>query len=188
MAFGRVSVGKLMVAIGLIAINAGAFRALSVRNLEVAIGMVLMVLALQVGLWFAIRRPTRSRGFWIGFVAVGVVGPLTFLWTIVATTPGPFRLPALYLEYSINLMLLPAQRHLRPFRDNLFVNGASFGLISFLAQMPLALVGGLLGSAIRPSLRLLGPRSSVDDPGSRLVKDKSSDGSVSNSTLRRAWV
>ena len=57
----RTSIGLLMTFVAVVGVNIGALRALAIANLEAAVATVLILLSLQLGLWFGLRGPVRYR-------------------------------------------------------------------------------------------------------------------------------
>jgi hypothetical protein len=74
----RLSLFKMMAAVGVIAINLAAARAAYLANELLLVGLVPAAVALQFGLFVLLRSRGRVRAFWAGFLAFGSVAMLFF--------------------------------------------------------------------------------------------------------------
>jgi hypothetical protein len=165
----RFSVAKLMVAIGIIALDLAAGRFLLDYDAVLLVGVLPAGLALQLGLFRLIRSRGRLRAFWAGFVIAGALAALSFAWGIIfagsigirydwttgkietVSTPGSLggdRVQALWSAYGAF-----AERCLErlPYASDLvgrdWPDPASqllVALVDFLPQLFMALAGGLL--------------------------------------------
>jgi hypothetical protein len=86
----RFSIGKLMVVVGLIALNLSAGRVLFAIEPWLLIGVALAGLALQWAAFRLIGSRGRARAFWAGFLAAGVLAA----WSLVA---------AMFFRTSLNV-------------------------------------------------------------------------------------
>jgi hypothetical protein len=77
----RISVGRLMAVVGIVALNLAAARGLAACDEMLAVGVMPIALVLQVALFRLIRTPEgRRRAFWIGFITAGFLMMLSFVW------------------------------------------------------------------------------------------------------------
>src|SRR5947209_18664618 len=67
----RFSIGRLMIVVGLIALNLSAVRAFVSIEPWLLIGVAPAGLALQLAAFRLIRSRGRARAFWAGFLAAG---------------------------------------------------------------------------------------------------------------------
>jgi hypothetical protein len=74
----RLSIFKMMAAVGLIAVNLAAIRAAYLTNELLLIGIAPAAIALQFGLFVLLRSRGSVRAFWAGFLAFGSVAMLFF--------------------------------------------------------------------------------------------------------------
>ena len=79
MKIGRVSVGGLMAAVGLAALNLAASRRLAESDERLALGVMPAALGLQLALYRLVRTRGRGRAFWAGFLAAGLPATLSFV-------------------------------------------------------------------------------------------------------------
>ena len=63
------TIGRLMLAILVIAFNAGLIRSFSQGMFS---GVILLFFAMQVGLFLGLRSHGRARRFWVGFEGAGI--------------------------------------------------------------------------------------------------------------------
>lgn len=77
-----ITLARLMVIVGIIAVEIAGFRAVLHRSAELALGLAVTGFACQFGLFCAGRCSGRARAFWAGFVAIGLVMMATFAWGI----------------------------------------------------------------------------------------------------------
>jgi hypothetical protein len=178
----RFSIGKMMVLVGLIALNLGASRMLCSAEPSLLAGFIPAGLALQFGAYRLIRSRTRARAFWAGFLAAGLLAGSTLAWTMIFRTsvniglngvtgqsvkiiipgfPSADRLWSVWERY-FDLATSPMERV--PFTAGVLEReDASTAIliatIVFLPQLLLALTGGLLAVLLA---RLVGLR-----PGDR---------------------
>ncbi len=79
----RVSIGKLMVLVGLIAVNLTAIRLLCSAEPSLLTGFIPAGLVLQFGAFRLIRSRTRARVFWAGFVTAGLLAGSSLAWAMI---------------------------------------------------------------------------------------------------------
>ena len=153
----RFTIGRLLWVVALVGVDLGACRALAVRNfvsnLETAIVLAPIIVALQLASWRAIRGPARSRPLWLGFATLGSICPLTFLlWRFsperAARIPRVVYMIMRYLEVSSEWLCDRIESVLRPYDDLSWVDVVSLAVTVFLPQLLVAGAGGLLGHAV----------------------------------------
>ena len=66
----RFTIGHLMLAILVIAVNAGLIRAFFLQGMFS--GVILLFFAMQVGLFLLLHSKGRARCFWVGFGGAGI--------------------------------------------------------------------------------------------------------------------
>jgi CDP-diglyceride synthetase len=163
------SIAKMIVFVVIVAINFAAARALFAFNPEMLIGIALMGLLLQFGLFRLVVGPRRGRLFWIGFILCGLTAMVSLVWAMffpeafgirggaLIRTPGsPLHTVCYgYAKFVSERIIAPVLYDPRinpgPNRDSV-VGGASIvairAVVWFLPQLFIALVGGLLTSLI----------------------------------------
>ncbi len=167
----RVSIGKLMVVVVLIALNLAAGRAVYSFGPWLLAGFVPTVLVLQFGVFRLIRNRGRARVFWAGFVAGGVLAVGSLAWSflfrtsvniginvttgqkITITTPG---FPAadrvwsawvVYLTFVENCVeSLPMAEDILGREDS--ATAIAFAVVVVLPQLLIAVSGGLLALVV----------------------------------------
>lgn len=75
----RFSVSRLMVLVGIIALNLAAARGLAASSEDLMVGVIPTVLVLQVALFCLIRTRGRRRAFWVGFLMAGLLAVLSLV-------------------------------------------------------------------------------------------------------------
>jgi CDP-diglyceride synthetase len=177
------SIVKLMVIVGVVALDFAAARILLAYNQEMLIGIALGGLVLQVGFFRLIRSRGRGRAFWVGFIVCGLMAMTTLVWAMrfpevfgirggaLIRTPGsPLHTVWYgYAKFVSERIIAPVLYNPRinpgPNRDSV-VGGASIvairSIVWFLPQILIAIVGGLLTSLI--GRRLGKSRSSRPHP------------------------
>jgi hypothetical protein len=156
----RFSIAKLMVIVGIVALNIAATQFWSPSSEpSLFTGRFLTSIALQVGLLCLIRsHRTRFLPFWSGFEAFGLAAAITSVY-IDFLSPADsqlFNLMDLYLfsTYNIfnNMFVSINYPYFRSsltnslLPDNSFMSNFMFEAISFLPQLFIALIGGFLTS------------------------------------------
>ncbi len=181
MAVVRVSIFRMMVWVAVVGANLGVWRALG--NAELVLLNALILVALQLGCYRAVRSRGDGRWFWIGFVAFGVSCPMMAVWFgLFHQTAGAHVWAVRMYEAAIDGSVQWHRSWLRTYQDNALVMGASFAVAAFLPQGVVALVGGFLGYfQLRPCWRLLRMRRTSDRPSS-LVRASSAQGAQSHGT------
>ena len=88
----RSAVARLMAWVAVVAANLAAARALPEdENRALLAGVAPMGLALQAGLFLAIRRRGRLRAFWLGFVACALGSLATFAFATIRVPQVKYR-------------------------------------------------------------------------------------------------
>ena len=182
MSLPRVSIVKLMLIVGIAALNLAAVRILFLYNSEMLIGVAPIGLALQFGIFRLMRSRGRGRAFWVGFVVCGLTAMMAFVWVVrspgvilVSSTGGYYKEyePPMYSalcecrDVATERVLYPILNglHVDPLahRDSTLLRASFMGVNAvswFLPQLFIALAGGLL---TRPIGGRLG-KSLVRDP------------------------
>jgi hypothetical protein len=151
----RFSIAKLMVIVGILALNIAAARAFIDWEWT---GLFLIGFALQVGLLCLIRSRIGFRPFWWGFETFGLASVITPIFiTLVSQTAGSefLRLMNMYVEFAFSLVsrlctliknpVSQARLTLFLLQDmQLIILEIAF----FLPQLLTAVVGGLIASLI----------------------------------------
>lgn len=162
----QISIAKLMVAVGVVALNLAFARILVLYNPEMLTGVALIVLALQIGLFRILQN--RGRAFWVGFVLCGLTSMMGLVWALrspgvilVSSTGGYFKEeePPMYgalCEYrdvATERVFYPILNslHIDPMsnRDSKLLQASFMGfnaVVWFLPQIVVAIFGGLLTS------------------------------------------
>ncbi len=166
----RFSIAKLMVIVGVAALNLAAVRFWSPSSEpSLFTGRVLMSIALQVGLFSLIRsRRTGYRTFWWGFVSFGLAAFITSVYIDFFSSDDSELFDAMdqYLFSTFTLLericLLIPDPYLRSrvrtaflMPDNTFTSHFMYDFVSFLPQLLIALSGGVVTSV---TIRLWGKR------------------------------
>ena len=155
-----------MVVVGIAALNLAAVRILFLYNSEMLIGVALIGLALQVGIFRLMRSRGRGRAFWVGFVVCGLTAMMAFVWVVrspgvilVSSTGGYYKEyePPMYSalcecrDVAMERVLYPifVSLHVDPMshRDSKLLQASFMGfnaIVWFLPQLFIAMVGGLL--------------------------------------------
>jgi hypothetical protein len=156
----RFSIAKLMVVVGIVALNLAAVQFWSPSSEpSLFTGRILMAIALQVGLFCLIRsRRTGYRTFWWGFLSFGLAAFLTCVFIDVGPLDSYLFDPMdQYLASTYDLLarvcLFIPDPYVRSsvktaFLDpsNSFTSHFTFDFVSFLPQLFIALSGGVLTS------------------------------------------
>jgi hypothetical protein len=149
----KISIAKLMVIVGIVALNFAAVRVF----IEEGNGFFLIGIALQIGILCLIRCRIEVRPFWWGFEAFGLVAGLTlFLIGLVGEDDSELLRLMNWYFISIfnifeNILVLIKDPQTRG-RLTVFVMEDSQKIILeiayFLPQLLIAVVGGFLTSLI----------------------------------------
>lgn len=140
------------VAIGVLAANAGLVRAFFVQ--EMFSGVILILFALQVGLWRLLRSGGRARRFWQGFEVAGAAS-VVVLFLCEEVFPDSMMnrlLGQYYVENAFDFVF----SYLHPSIDDLVMEHQDGFLVVayFLPELAVAVLGGLLAASFfrpRPS-------------------------------------
>ena len=82
----RFSIGKLMVFVGLIALNLGAGRVLLSSPSPLLAGFIPAGLMFEWGAFRLIRTRLPARAFWAGFLAIGLMASFSLAWAMSCGT------------------------------------------------------------------------------------------------------
>jgi hypothetical protein len=143
------SIGTLLVVIGIVALDLAIGRALLERDDHYLLGLTLSGPVIQLGLIRAITRRGSSRSFWIGFVLSATLAAASFI--LFVERPESDSLPTIaWGEYArfIHLNLVEIYEDgfkIHPVMDPLALALAKFTLLMilfFLPQLLAALSGG----------------------------------------------
>ena len=151
MSLPRFSILKLMVVVGIVAINLASTQLWSPSSdPSLLSGRFLTSIALQVGILCVIRsRRTRISPFWSGFVAFGLAAAITSIYIdFINTESKLFDLMDLYLFHTFKFL---DRTFYYKIRINYPVAGdLAHEVVGFLPHLLIAIVGGCLTSlAIR---------------------------------------
>jgi len=150
----RITLARLMVVVGVIALETAGFRALYQRTEELALGLALTGLASQIGLFCAVRGSGRSRAFWSGFAVIGAVMMATFAWGISVPGSGMYHIWSSYTGYADD-----ALSSLFPYEPRWLPQDVAPSVIWSLPQLLAAMIGGLLAAFVmRQRVRAAGGR------------------------------
>ena len=140
----RITLARLMVVVGLIAVEIAVARSLYLLNVELALGLALMGLASQFGLLRAIRDRGSARAFWSGFVVTSLAAMGAFAWGACFEDSGLFRLWDVYTGLADEV--LAAIPHAPSFYDgggNDLAIGVAAAVAWFLPQFLASIIGGV---------------------------------------------
>jgi multisubunit Na+/H+ antiporter MnhG subunit len=155
----RFSIARLMVVVGVIALNIAAVRALFSYGLEMFAGAALSGIVLQIGLFRFKRNRDGRRAFWAGFVVCGLMAMIVFISAMrfpdilrrtktgtIIRTPGS----SLYLICNDGYANFVTDQI--GFISNSILGDAFYlgirAIVWFLPQLLAAVAGGLLTSLI----------------------------------------
>lgn len=181
----RLSISNLMIAVGIIAVNFAAARALLSIHRAAFVEAVLIGLALQAGLFRLIRSRGHARNFWIGFVACGGLMMAAFVWAMLTpeirrvANPSDRMVYALipgsaawylwhdYFDFAVtNLDHLPGSfLFLGKYSGN--IPTATVAVIAFAPQVSIAMLGGLLTWALGFAMERRHQRKRLAHPAMR---------------------
>ena len=173
----RASIGEAMFLVALACVDLALMRWFVARQSEVVLQGTLIVVAIQVGLWLAIRGPARARWFWVGFLVAASVWPV--LLAVISFDPESSiegSWPFAYLRWSMNLIDEPLNPLLAAYGNNIFVLGLALAVASFIPQAVMASFGGLLSHCVvRPVIRRFAARhwNSIAEPHQRRAAETS---------------
>jgi hypothetical protein len=136
----RFTIARWMVATAVLAANAGLVRAVVVE--EMFHGAILILIALQVGLWCLLRHRGRVRRFWLGFEISGVASVLALFGGEVVPGSALSRLLMWYTNNAYNFVFA----HLPTPVDDAVMEHQDWFLVVvyFLPEFVVAVLGGLL--------------------------------------------
>ena len=177
----RFSIVKLMVVVGVVALNLAATQLWSYSSSpSLLTGRFLTSIALQVGLFRLIQgRRTGSFPFWSGFEACGLAAMLTSVYIDFFSPDDSdlFRMMDSYLFWTFKLIGRVCMLIKNPYYQSKvatallaqgqgFTNDVTYEIVSAFPQLALALIGGLLASL---ATKFRGKRSRAEEtvPGSR---------------------
>jgi hypothetical protein len=170
----RLLIRTVMILVAVVAIEFTAIRAILGKALAFGIGLqalintVPMGLALNFGLLRMFRTRGRARAFWVGFLVCGLIAMMSAAWagltpagSVRSTTGGPntivhgsrmWFLWQSYFDFTVNC-LEALGFDIRSFSPlSLDHPGIGYitivGLIAFIPQLAIALVGGLIARSI----------------------------------------
>jgi hypothetical protein len=183
----RVSIARMMVLVGVVAVDIAATRSLFAYNSEMLIGVALGVIALQIGLFRLIRGQGRARVFWSGFIAAGLMAMMTFVWAMMfpeilglTSTGALVRTPGStlytvwhgYSSFVAEHVIMPLlyDPRINPGIDGDSILGGLFiagirSVVWFLPQLLMAVVGGLLARGIAGRRRKINATAPGPVPG-----------------------
>jgi hypothetical protein len=159
----RFSIAKLMVAVGIVALNLAAVQFWSPSSEpSLFTGRILMAIALQVGLFCLIRSQRIGyRTFWWGFVLFGLAALITSMYIdlISPTHSELFNAMDQYLSFTYDLLARLCTFVPDPYlrsrlstvllvSENTFTCHFVYDIVSFLPQVFVALCGGVLTSLV----------------------------------------
>jgi hypothetical protein len=142
------SIAWLMAVVAMIAIYTSSVRALHAYNADLAQGLALTGLALQIGVFRSIRSRGRVRSFWVGFVASASATMLTFAWGIACPDSALSQMLIFYTKYANRYVNYVT--HVWDFYNRTQVYPVlvvALAVIWSVPQLFLALVVGLLARA-----------------------------------------
>lgn len=140
----RFTIARWMVMVAVLAANAGLVRACVIDEMFHA--AFLMFIALQVGLWCALRSRGGVRRFWLGFEVSGVASVLALFYCEVFPFSPLNHLIMRYTHIAFNLVqfYLPTQV------DDVVMDHQDWFLIVvyFLPEFVAAVLGGLIAARL----------------------------------------
>jgi hypothetical protein len=149
----RTSIARGMAWVAIAAVNLAALRALYAADMELAMGLGFMALAVQFGGFQAIRRRGHCRAFWIGFVLAGLAAMGSFVWCSLSLESPAFLVWSVYTKYA-NRFLNEITGVWSSYNSNQvlnhFVMVMMLSLVWFLPQLIIATIVGLMARSIFP--------------------------------------
>jgi hypothetical protein len=170
----RLLVRTVMIVVAVVAIDFTAIRAIFSKSMAFGIGLQALIttmpigLALNIGLLRICRTRGRTRAFWVGFLVCGTIAMTSSAWaaltpagSVLSTTGAPNKildgsrmwfLWNSYFVFTVNC--LEALRFdIRSFTPrSLDEPGIGYitivGVMAFIPQLAIALVGGLVARSI----------------------------------------
>lgn len=136
----RFTIAQVMVATAVLAANAGLIRAFLVQ--EMFEGAILIIFALQAGLWLYLRSRGRWRRFWLGFEVAGWAFILVLFVDELFPDSALNRMIDAYAWACYNLVQFYFPTSVDDFmmdHQDIFSN-----VIFFLLELVVALLGGVL--------------------------------------------
>ena len=143
----RFTIAQIMVATAVLAVNAGLIRAFLVQ--EMFQGAILIIFALQAGLWLSLRSRGRWRRFWLGFEVTGVAT----IFALFVAEEGPDSALNRLIHGAVRACYDVIQSHFPTWVDDLVIDhqGISSPLIFFLLEIAVAVLGGALAAWLSSS-------------------------------------
>ena len=184
----RLLVRTLMIVVASVAIEFTAIRAIFIRALTFGVGLSALIntaligLALNFGLLRMFRTIGRTRAFWVGFLVCGALAMVSSAWaaltpagSVRSATGGPneilheSRMWGLWNSYFVGTVNCLEALHFDirsfapPSLDNPGIGYiAIMGLMAFIPQLAIALVGGLVARSL--TLRFPDPPGPASGP------------------------
>ncbi|MDB5351787.1 MAG: hypothetical protein JWN86_3034 [Planctomycetota bacterium] len=138
----RTTLARLMLVVGVIAVEFAGFRAFYLINDELALALALTGLASQFALVYAIRGRGLARAFWAGFVAIGSVMMATTAWAFTCPGSDISDLWSAYTDHVVDGTAFVSYE-LRGFPQDV-----ALSVVWFLPQLLAALSGGALATLV----------------------------------------
>jgi hypothetical protein len=139
----RITIARLMVVVGIIALNAALLRAFFVQ--EMFSGGILSFFALQAGLFCLLRSRGRVRRFWAGFEVSGTLAVMALFSCEFFPGSALSRLVMSYTDFIVDLVIFRL-----PFSTSYLLLDAHIdcflAVVYFIPELFTALLGGLLAA------------------------------------------
>ncbi len=143
------TLARIMVVVGITAVNIAAARALYREDIELALGLALMALVSQFALICAIKRLGLARAFWSGFVIASIAAMAVFAWGFSVQDSALFGWLLSYTQFADGVLALI------PYAPRLYISGGSnlpvmmtAAFVWFIPQLMAAVVGGLFATFV----------------------------------------
>jgi hypothetical protein len=145
------TIGRLMIAILVIALNAGLIRAFFIQAMFT--GLILLFFAMQVGLFFLLRSQGRGRHFWVGFEIAGFVTVVALFGCELLPNSALGRCASSYETFCMDTVVESPQIP-EPFADFLMKNPDLLDAVVFFApELLTASLGGIVAVLVTHGLR-----------------------------------
>ncbi len=146
MGWFRVSIGRIMILVALLAVSLAFVRMAAFYDDEMAAGVALPGMLLPWGVFQAVRLRGRPRGFWAGFVVAGLAATAAFVWATATPGSGLFLALVAYTRRATDLFRwMQIGRWMLFLPRPMLAEYALFAVVWALPQIAVALFGGLLG-------------------------------------------